>query len=60
MEEQLVKVLCKLVELSYNYYTNITNSTLIVDKFLQESELALSPLGKQRLINTFDEIFNLK
>ena len=60
MEEQLIKVLCKLVELSYNYYTNITNSTLIVERFLQESELALSPLGKQRLINTFDEIFNLK
>ena len=60
MEEQIVKVLCKLVELSYNYYTNITNPTLIVERFLQESELALSPLGKQRLINTFDEIFNLK
>ena len=60
MEEQLIKVLCKLVELSYNYYTNITNPTLIVERFLQESELALSPLGRQRLINTFDEIFNLK
>ena len=60
MEEQLIKVLCKLVELSYDYYKNITNSTLIVDKFLQESELALSPLGRQKLINTFDEIFNLK
>ena len=57
MEEQLVKVLCKLVELSYNYYTNITNSTLIVDKFLQESELALSPLGKQKLIETFNRIY---
>lgn len=57
MEEQLVKVLCKLVELSYNYYTNITNSTLIVDKFLQESELALSPLGKQKLIDTFNKIY---
>lgn len=60
MEEQIVKVLCKLVELSYNYYTNITNSTLIVERFLQESNLVLSPLGKQKLINTFDEIFNLK
>ena len=57
MEEQLIKVLCKLVELSYNYYTNITNSTLIVDKFLQESELALSPLGKQKLIDTFNKIY---
>ena len=57
MEEQLVKVLCKLVELSYNYYTNITNSTLIVDKFLQESELALSPLGRQKLIETFNKIY---
>ena len=60
MEEQIVKVLCKLVELSYDYYTNITNSTLIVERFLQESELELSPLGKQKLINTFDKIFNLK
>ena len=57
MEEQLIKVLCKLVELSYNYYTNITNSTLIVDKFLQESELALSPLGRQKLIETFNRIY---
>ena len=57
MEEQLIKVLCKLVELSYNYYTNITNSTLIVDKFLQESELALSPLGRQKLIDTFNKIY---
>ena len=57
MEEQIVKVLCKLVELSYNYYTNITNSTLIVDKFLQESELALSPLGRQKLIDTFNKIY---
>ena len=57
MEEQLIKVLCKLVELSYNYYTNITNSTLIVDKFLQESELALSPSGRQKLIDTFNRIY---
>ena len=57
MEEQLVKVLCKLVELSYNYYTNITNSTLIVDKFLQESELALSPVGRQKLIEMFNKIY---
>lgn len=57
MEEQIVKVLCKLVELSYNYYTNITNPTLIVDKFLQESELALSPLGRQKLIETFNRIY---
>ena len=60
MEEQLIKVLCKLVELSYDYYTNSTNSTLIVERFLQESELSLSPLGRQKLINTFDKIFNLK
>ena len=57
MEEQLIKVLCKLVELSYDYYTNITNPTLIVDKFLQESELALSPLGRQKLIDTFNKIY---
>ena len=57
MEEQLIKVLCKLVELSYNYYTNITNPTLIVDKFLQEAELALSPLGRQKLIETFNRIY---
>ena len=59
MEEQLIKVLCKLIKFSYIYYTNITNSTLIVERFLQESELVLSPLGRQKLINTFDEIFNL-
>ena len=57
MEEQLIKVLCKLVELSYNYYTNITNSTLIVERFIQESELALSPLGRQKLIDTFNKIY---
>ena len=56
MEEQLIKVLCKLIKFSYIYYTNITNSTLIVERFIQESELALSPLGRQKLINTFDEI----
>lgn len=60
MEEQLIKVLCKLVELSYDYFTDMANSTLIVERFLQESELALSPLGRQKLINAFDKIFNLK
>ena len=57
MEEQIVKVLCKLVELSYNYYTNITNSTLIVERFLQEAELELSINGKQKLIDTFNRIY---
>ena len=57
MEEQIVKVLCKLVELSYNYYTNITNSTLIVERFLQEAELELSISGKQKLIDTFNRIY---
>ena len=57
MEEQLVKVLCKLVELSYNYYTNITNSTLIVETFLKEANLELSLIGKQKLIETFNRIY---
>ena len=57
MEEQLIKVLCKLVELSYNYYTNITNSTLIVERFLKEANLELSPIGKQKLIDTFNKIY---
>ena len=57
MEEQIVKVLCKLVELSYNYYTNITNSTLIVETFLKEANLELSPIGKQKLIDTFNKIY---
>ena len=43
MEEQLIKVLCKLIKFSYIYYTNLTNSTLLVERFLQESELVLSP-----------------
>lgn len=57
MEEQLVKVLCKLIELSYDYYTNMTNSTLIVERFLQESELELSISGKQKLIETFNKVY---
>ena len=57
MEEQLIKVLCKLVELSYNYYTNITNSTLIVETFLKEANLELSINGKQKLIDTFNKIY---
>ena len=57
MEEQLIKVLCKLVELSYNYYTNITNSTLIVETFLKEANLELSISGKQKLIDTFNKIY---
>ena len=57
MEEQLIKVLCKLVELSYNYYTNITNPTLIVETFLKEANLELSINGKQKLIDTFNRIY---
>ena len=57
MEEQLIKVLCKLVELSYNYYTNKTNSTLIVERFLQEAELEISISGKQKLIETFNKVY---
>lgn len=56
MEEQLIKVLCKLVELSYNYYTNKTNSTLIVERFLQEAKLELTPIGRQKLIDTFNKV----
>lgn len=57
MEEQLIKVLCKLIEFSYDYYTNITNSTVIVERFLQEAELELSISGKQKLIDTFNRIY---
>lgn len=57
MEEQLIKVLCKLIEFSYDYYTNITSSTLIVERFLQEAELELSISGKQKLIDTFNKIY---
>ena len=57
MEEQIVKVLCKLVELSYDYYTNMANSTVIVERFLKEAELELSPSGKQKLIETFNKVY---
>lgn len=57
MEEQLVKVLCKLVELSYDYFTDMANSTIIVERFLQEAELELSINGKQKLIDTFNRIY---
>lgn len=57
MEEQLVKVLCKLVELSHDYYTNITNSTVIVETFLKEANLKLSISGKQKLIDTFNKVY---
>lgn len=57
MEEQLIKVLCKLVELSYDYYTNMANSTVIVERFLQEAELELSISGKQKLIDTFNRVY---
>ena len=57
MEEQLVKVLCKLISFSYDYFTDMANSTLIVDKFLQEANLELSPIGKQKLIDTFNKIY---
>ena len=57
MEEQLVKVLCKLVELSYNYYTNMANSTIIVETFLKEAKVELSISGKQKLIDTFNRVY---
>ena len=57
MEEQLVKVLCKLISFSYDYFTNMANSTLIVEKFLQEAELELSINGKQKLIDTFNKVY---
>lgn len=57
MEEQLIKVLCKLVELSYDYFTDMANSTLIVERFLQEAELELSISGKQKLIDTFNKVY---
>lgn len=57
MEEQLVKVLCKLIKFSYDYYTGMANSTLIVETFLKEANLELSINGKQKLIETFNRIY---
>ena len=57
MEEQLIKVLCKLVELSYDYFTDMANSTVIVETFLKEANLELSLIGKQKLIDTFNKIY---
>lgn len=57
MEEQLVKVLCKLISFSYDYYTNMANSTVIVETFLKEAKLELSPYGKQKLIDTFNRVY---
>ena len=54
MEEQLVKVLCKLIKFSYDYYTGMASSTVIVETFLKEANLELSIDGKQKLIDTFD------
>lgn len=57
MEEQLVKVLCKLISFSYDYYTGIANSTVIVERFLEEAKLELSPDGKKKLIDAFDRVY---
>ena len=57
MEEQLVKVLCKLISFSYNYYTGMASSTVIVETFLKEAELELSINGKQKLIDTFNKVY---
>ena len=57
MEEQLIKVLCKLISFCYDYYTDMANSTLIVETFLKEANLELSINGKQKLIDTFNEVY---
>ena len=57
MEEQLVKVLCKLISFSYYYFTDMANSTIIVETFLKEANLELSINGKQKLIDTFNKIY---
>lgn len=57
MEEQLVKVLCKLISFSYDYLTDMANSTIIVETFLKEAKLELSIIGKQKLIDTFNRIY---
>lgn len=57
MEEQLVKVLCKLISFSYDYFTDMANSTIIVETFLKEANLELSINGKQKLIETFNKIY---
>ena len=57
MEEQLVKVLCKLISFSYDYFTDMANSTIIVETFLKEANLELSINGKQKLIETFNRVY---
>ena len=57
MEEQLVKVLCKLISFSYDYFTDMANSTLIVETFLKEANLELSINGRQKLIETFNRVY---
>lgn len=57
MEEQLVKVLCKLISFSYDYFTDMANSTIIVETFLKEANLEISINGKQKLIETFNKIY---
>ena len=57
MEEQLVKILCKLISFSYDYFTDMANSTIIVETFLKEANLELSPIGKKKLIDTFNRIY---
>ncbi len=57
MEEQLVKVLCKLISFSYDYFTDMANSTIIVETFLKEANLEISISGKQKLIETFNRVY---
>ena len=57
MEEQLIKVLCKLISFSYDYFTDMANSTIIVETFLKEANLQISLIGKQKLIETFNRIY---
>lgn len=56
MEEQLVKVLCKLIELMGKIDYSFSNSEEFVDAFMKEAEIILSPNGKKQLIKSVKEV----
>lgn len=56
MEEQLVKVLCKLIGFMGKINYSFSNSEEFVNAFLREAKLCLSPNGKETLINAVKEL----
>lgn len=56
MEEQIIKILCKLIEFMGKTDYCFSNSEEFVDRFLQEAELCLSPDGKKQLIKSVREV----